>query len=251
MALRPHRRGSLVGVLIGLAVLLGPNAAFAGPPLVADDPNTIGPGHVLPIVSASVFDQGSETLLRAPIVDLTVGVVDSLDFTFLAPLLEQHNPGAKPEWSFTSLFAPGLKWQFFRTDRGSLCLSPAFYIDSGRLKRSFALLPLEGELKVGEHRKGVIGFDIGYESVIGGTHRWFIAPYATYMVSPKLDVLLEVWCLGLGATARTGGSVGINTGTESRDIRLLAALGTGFVSFGAARVEVRGYLGVQYMFSTR
>ena len=75
------------------------------------DPNTIGPGHVLPIVSASVFDQGSETLLRAPIVDLTVGVVDSLDFTFLAPLLEQHNPGAKPEWSFTSLFAPGLKWQ--------------------------------------------------------------------------------------------------------------------------------------------
>ena len=215
------------------------------------DPNTIGPGHVLPIVSASVFDQGSETLLRAPIVDLTVGVVDSLDFTFWTALPGQHNPALEAEWSFTSVFAPGLKWQFFRTDRGSLCLSPAFYINSGRLKRSFALLPLEGELKVGEHRKGVIGFDLGYEAVIGGTHRWFIAPYAGYMVGPKLDLLLEIWCLGSGPTARTGGSVGINTGPESRDIRLLAALGTGFVSFGAARVEVRGYLGVQYMFSTR
>jgi hypothetical protein len=248
MELRPYRGVLLVGALMGLAVALPPSAAFAGPPLIADDPNTIGAGRVLPIISASVFDASGELLVEAPISDLTVGVVDSLDFTFWTPLVGQRDPAVKPQWSFTSVFAPGLKWQFFRTDRGSLCLSPAFYVNAGRLKRSFALLPLQGEIKVGEHRNGVIGFDLGYEGAIRGTHRWFIAPYASYMVSPKLDVLFEMWCLGSGPTARTGGSVGINAGTESHAIRLLAALGTGFISFGAARVDVRAYLGVQYMF---
>ncbi|MGD8318632.1 MAG: hypothetical protein PVH76_12850, partial [Myxococcales bacterium] len=236
-------------MLIAVLVLSWSDAALAGPPLIADDPNTIGAGHVLPIISTSVIDGGGETLVRAPILDLTVGIVESLDFTLLTPLISRRSANVTPSWSHTTVFAPGLKWQFFETDRGSLCVSPAFYIDAGRLARSFALLPIEGELKVGRRRKGTIGFDLGYQPVVDATHEWFVAPYADYMVNPKLDLLFELWCLGSGATARTGGSLGVNTGPVSGHIRALAAVGTGFVSFGAARVDVRAYLGVQYMFS--
>lgn len=237
--------------MIALALLCWPRPVLAGPPLIADDPNTIGPGNVLPIISASVLAQGGETAIQAPISDLTVGLVNSLDFTLLTPLVSRRNAEVTPPWSHTTLFAPGLKWEFFETDRGSLCFSPAFYINSGRIDRSFALLPMEGELKVGRRRKGTIGFDIGYQPVLDATHRWFVAPYARYMVRPELSLLLEVWSLGSNAAVRTGGSVGVNTGPATGHIRALAAVGTGFVSFGAARVDVRAYLGVQYMFSPR
>jgi hypothetical protein len=241
----------LVRLLLGLAVALPPSAALAGPPLIADDPNTIGAGNVLPIISASVLDEGAEIVMEAPILDLTVGIVESLDFTLLTPILSRRSPPAEPQWSTTTLFAPGLKWQFFKTKRGSLCISPAFYINAGEISRSFALLPLQGELRLGRQRRAVIGFDIGYQPWLDATHGWFVAPYASHTLNPKLDVLFELWCLGLGSTARTGGSMGINAGTADGDIRALAAIGTGFVSFGAARVDVRAYLGVQYMFSRR
>jgi hypothetical protein len=251
MDLPRKRVGTFFGILIGLTLTLRPVDVLAGPPLISDDPNTVGPDVVLPIFAVSVSHQGDTTVLRAPLVDLTVGLVDSLDMTFIASLNALQRRSEDPWWRPTSLLAPGLKWEFFETERGSLAFSPAFAVNTGTVKRSFALLPIQGELTVGARRRAVIGFDAGYEPVLNNVHRWFVIPYARYSVSRKLDLLFETWCLGSGAAANLGGSVGTDYGILGRDIRLLAALSTAFVAFGAPRLDVRGYLGVQYTFATR
>jgi len=243
--------GTLFGILIGLGLVLQPAGVLAGPPLISDDPNTVGPGVVQPILAVSVAHEGKTTLVRAPLVDLTVGLVDSLDMTFIASLDGLPIRAGEVWWRPNSLLAPGLKWELFETDRGSLALSPAFAVNMARISRSFALLPLQGELAVGARRRAVIGFDVGYEPVLNSVHRWFVAPYARYSVSRKLDVLFETWCLGSGASANLGGSLGTDYGILGSEIRLLAALSTAFVAFNAPRLEVRAYLGIQYTFATK
>jgi len=205
----------------------------------------------MPIFAVSVSHQGDTTVLRAPLADLTVGLVDSLDMTLIASFDGLHTEAEDPWWRPTSLLAPGLKWEFFETERGSLAFSPAFALNIGTISRSFALLPLQGELAVGARRRAVIGFDVGYEPVLNNVHRWFIIPYARYSVNRKLDLLFEIWSLGSGPTANLGGSLRTDYGILGSEIRLLAALSTAFVGFDASRLEVRAYLGVQYTFETK
>lgn len=239
------------GILIGLALAWRPAGGLAGPPLISDDPNTIGPGVVQPIFAVSVAHEGKTTLVRAPLADLTVGLVDSLDMTLIASVDGLPIRAGDVWWRPNSLLAPGLKWELFETDRGSLAFSPAFALNMGRISRSFALLPLQGELAVGARRRAVIGFDVGYEPVLNSVHRWFIIPYTRYSVSRKLDLLFETWSLGSGASANLGGSFGTDYGILGSEIRILAALSTAFVAFSAPRLELRAYLGVQYKFATK
>lgn len=100
-------------------------------------------------------------MVLGPTADVTIGLVDSLDATVIATLASLHDVAGNPRWTLSGLFAVGVKWEFFRRKRGSLCFSPAFVIDTAALKRSGILLPIEGELGVG-HGKAVIGFDVGY-----------------------------------------------------------------------------------------
>ena len=54
--------------------------AQAGPPGVLDDPHAVGKGTVEIILATSAAEQAGEKGLHGPIFDLTVGVVDGLDF---------------------------------------------------------------------------------------------------------------------------------------------------------------------------
>ena len=74
-------------------------------------------------------------------------------------------------------------------------------------------------------------------------------------------ILLLVIVVGAGswgwasATTPVGTDLGTSLGTDygifGDRLRLLAALGTGIVSVGASRVDVRAYLGTQHTFGTR
>jgi hypothetical protein len=70
--------------MVAAFVCSRPNLSHAGAPLLADDPHAVGPGVVQPIFATSTFVQVGETLLRGPISDLTIGLVDSLDATVVA-----------------------------------------------------------------------------------------------------------------------------------------------------------------------
>jgi len=245
-----------------VAALIGwpPNMARAGPPLVADDPNTVGPGVVQPIFAVSAFVQGDEILVLGPTADVTIGLVDSLDATVIATLASLHDAAGDPRWTLSGLFAVGAKWEFFRRARGSLCFSPAFVIDTDASRRPGGLLPVQGELDL-RQGKAVIGFDVGYVVQRDDAHEWFVALYATWAATRRLNVLGELWAVSFGQTGPTelaepigtdfGTSLGIDYGIIGDKFRLLVALGTGIASVGASRVDVRAYLGTQHDFGTR
>lgn len=236
---------------IGVVALMLPVHAAAGPPLISDDPNTIGPGAVQPIFSTVVIAEGGATVLDAPLADLTVGIVDTLDFTLITTLRNAHDTGVDPPWAANAVFTPGLKWELFERERGSLAFSPAFVVNARVPKRSAVLLPLQGELAVGSRGRGIVGFDVGYEPQLANVHRWFVIPYARYSATPKLDLLYELWCIGAASSVNLGGSMGIDYGILGNDVRLLAAISTAFVSFDAPRINARAYVGVQYNFTVR
>jgi len=237
-----------------------PSLAHAGPPLVADDPHTVGPGVVQPIFAVSTFVQGDEALLRGPTADLTIGLVDSLDATVVASLANRHNASQDPEWTFGGLFAVGAKWEFLRRDRGSLAFSPALLLDTQHPREPAGLLPIQGELTIGGG-KAAIGFDAGYIPVRSDAHEWFAAVYANWTATARLNLLGEVWVLSFGALGATdsgtavatdvGASLGIDCGIIGNELRLLASFGTGLVSVGAPRVDLRAYLGTQHTFGAR
>ena len=236
--------------VIGMCVLCSATGAQAGPPLISDDPNTVGAGVALPILATSAFHRAGGTLLRGPILDLTVGLVESLDITFIASLENRYTRAEDcASWSSSGLFLPGLKWRFVGTEKARAAFSPAFGIDTQSPRRPFFLLPVQAEFAVGA-LPWVLGFDLGYVPVIDDPDRWFVAPYVRAALNPGLSLLMELWMLGSGPgdAIDFGASFGLNAGIAETRLRFLAALGPGVVSLGRDRVAVRAYLGVQYTF---
>jgi hypothetical protein len=247
---------SLVAAVMGWS----PNLAQAGPPLIADDPNTVGPGVVQPIFAISTFRQGDGTLLRGPTADITIGLVDSLDAIVVASLASRHDAAGNPQWTLSGLFAVGAKWEFFRRDRGSLAFTPTFVMDTKVAEQPAGLLPIQGELAVG-HGKATIGFDVGYVLARRDGDEWYAAVYASWAATARLNILGEVYAVSFGWTEATdvggpvatdiGTSLGIDYGIIGNELRLLGALGTGIISFGGPRIDVHAYLGIQATFGSR
>ncbi|MDH3726378.1 MAG: hypothetical protein OER77_02520 [Myxococcales bacterium] len=227
------------------------NLARAGPPLIADDPNTVGPGVVQPIFAASAVNRGDETLVRGPTADVTIGLVDSLDAIVVASLASLHDASENPRWTLSGLFAVGVKWQFFRGDRGSLAFSPTFVMDTKVAQQPAGLLPMQGELALG-NRKASIGFDIGYVPIRRADDEWFVALYVNWAVTRRLNVLGEVWSVSFGRAeaADIGTSLGIDYGIFGNELRLLAAVSTGIASVGRPRIDIRAYVGAQFTFGS-
>lgn len=241
----------LYSALLGAMVVSVPTTLRAGPPLIADDPNTVGPRVVQPILAITAFKQGDETLLGAPILDLTVGMVDSLDATLILSLESLHDASMRPRWTRSGLFAPGLKWQFLSTDRGSLAFSPALFISTEKPEQVAGLLPIQGELTLRDG-SSVVGFDAGYVPVRRAADEGFVAVYGSWAATPRVNVLAEVWFVWFGPfnAADLGASIGLDAGVLRNDLRIITAIRTGIASLNLPRVDVAGYLGLQHTFGT-
>ena len=145
-----------------------------------------------------------------------------------------------------------VKWQFFRGDRGSLAFSPAFITETAVAREPAGLLPIQGELVLG-NRKVAIGFDIGYVPVRRADDEWFVALYVSWAATRRLNVLGEIWSVSFGRAEVTdiGTSLGIDYSIFGDELRLLAAVSTGIVSVGGPRIDIRAYVGAQYTFGSR
>lgn len=151
------------------------------------------------------------------------------------------------------MITPGIKWEFFRRDRGSLCLSPAFAVDTLTPDSPLILLPLQGEMAVGTI-DAALGFDVGYVPVWNAPDEWFAAVYGQVAVTKRLMLMGEIWSFGstTGRTTDLGLSLGVTylmITTTQKTLELLAAVSPGLASFGGSRLDVRAYLGFQYTFA--
>lgn len=225
----------------------------AGPPLIADDPNTIGAGNAQPIFATSVLNRRNQTVVRGPILDQTIGVVDSLDVTLVVSFNSVHRETESPDWQWLGVITPGIKWEFFRRDRGSLCLSPAFSVGTLDPGSPLVLLPLQGEIAVGQ-RTVRLGFDAGYVTAWNAPGEWFASVYGQAAVTKRLTIQGEIW--SFGSTGERATDLGLSVGATylvfrrtGKTLELLVAVSPGLASFGGSRLDVRAYLGFQYTFA--
>lgn len=187
--------------------------------------------------------------MRAPVLDLTVGVAPSLDVTLITSFDATYDSTTGPRWELFGVLTPGIKWEFFENDRGSLCLSPALIYNTLAPERVALFLPLQGELGVGEV-DAAVGFDIGYVPVFNAPDDWFVAVYGRSAVTSRLDLLAELWALGStpSVTVTLGLSVGVSYRIIGEALVLIASVSPGFASVNTERLNVRSYLGFRYTF---
>jgi hypothetical protein len=251
------------GLALAAAIAFGwpPRTALAGPPLIADDPNTIGPGNAQPIFATSVLSRRNRTIVRGPILDMTIGAVDSLDVTLVVSFNSVHRELEARAWEFLGVITPGIKWEFFRRDRGSLCLSPAFSVETLAPGSPLFLLPLQGEIEVGDI-EATLGFDLGYVLASRAPDELLAAVYGQVAVTKQLTFQGEIWFFGsttdnpndfvlsLGTTnlGLTFGLTYLLMAKSKKTLELLAAVSPGLLSSGESSLDVRAYLGFQYTF---
>jgi hypothetical protein len=99
------------------------------------------------------------------------------------------------------------------------------------------------------HERWTIGLDAGYLLVDGAADQWLVAPYATWTAAAPLVLMAVVFAIGIpnGAGTLFGFTGGLQW-SFGGGFALLASAGSGIESIGAARLDWKAYVGIQYEF---
>ncbi len=213
--------------------------------MVLDDSHTVGAGQTEIVVAGALLERGSTLSYEAPVLDITLGLVDGLDFTFIgSPTHGDDDSESLPTQGNLGL---GLKWQFLQRSNFSASVHPAVDInvrDSDKLVIHF---PAQLEY---HHGRLLWGIDADYAVVTDSANEWRVGTWAGWSLKESLLLLGEVWAL----TANEPDSVdfGFNLGVEwltPLGVTFLASAGTDFAAFGAKRIKWRGFLGFLWTFN--
>lgn len=224
---------------------LGPDHAHAGPPLLSDDPHTIGPGRVEAIVALQTGGQQGADLVNTPQLDLTIGVANGLDLTLVASpsFVIESAQGT----STTGSVVGGFKWRPIAGPRFVASITPAIGVEVLSAEQFFVTLPLQAEYAFS---RAALGVDVGYQIVRHQSDSWNASVYGTFVATPDVQLMAEVWALTSPVTNGTdiGGGLGVDWHLGG-GVSALAMVGTGIASTGAKRVEWVGYLGFRWAFA--
>ena len=227
------------------AGVVAAGAARAGPPLLSDDPHTIGPGNVEAILSASGVGTGDSGDVSAPAADLTLGLFDGIDLTIVgAPVftLSRH------ESTYTTgTLEVGVKWQPVRGEHWNAAFTPTAAIDAVLFGESNVILPVQVEYAWSE---SWLGLDAGYVIDLDDSDVWFAAVQGGLAVTRSVDLVGEVWTGQ--ATADDPNAAGFSLGLDwviPGGPHLLAAGGPGFAFSGNDRARWYAYFGLQWDFA--
>ena len=233
-------------VALGLAMLLSlaSASALAGPPLVSDDPHTVGAGRVELILAVDALDQGRSTSV-GPVLDLTLGLVEALDATLVVmPVSELRPSGSTVTSEFVEV---GLKWQPLLTERWNAAFTPAFATTVTGQTRFDLILPVQ--LEVALPGDVAVGGDGGFTFHLDEADAWRAGVYANWQALPRLALLGELWSNGLASRRETLSGIGGGFDWQGPfGLHLMAAGGTGIVSDRVQRIDWYGYLGLFWAF---
>jgi hypothetical protein len=225
-----------------LLVFAGP--VSAGPPLIADDPNTVGPGNAQVILFGSATGFESEDKIAAPGIDLTLGVMQGVDLTALvSPRFIVTSDGLEERSALIDL---GIKLQPIRGPHWNAAFTPTVSIDSASAPESTLFLAIQLEYTNGPF---VVGAEGGYSLNFNANDDGFAALYGAYTVHEKLSLLAEGWA-GQRLNSRDLG-VGFGAGcdwTLPRGLHLLVGGEAGFKIESTRTPAWRAYLGLQWNF---
>ena len=182
-----------VAMLLATCVwaVLVPNGATAGPPLVSDDPSTIGRGRVEALLAIRGSGDFRTNVVAAPVVDVTLGLAEGLDFVVVGEPVFVADSLADPSnrWSTSASIEGGFKWRLLAGDHFSASFTPVIGVDVLSAEKLFVRFPVQVEARFGRFAVGVDG---GWQVVRHGLDGWNASIYGSWQTTPKLALMAEL-----------------------------------------------------------
>jgi hypothetical protein len=208
--------------------------------MTLDDSDTVGAGQIEIVVAAAAFERGTTLSYEAPVLDISLGLVDRLDLTLVgSPTHGEEDSESLPTQGNISL---GLKWQYLRRPSFRLSVHPAIDINVRDTDNLVIHFPAQFEYRQG---RLLWGIDADYAVVTDSPNQWRAGTWVGWSLMKSLLLLGEVGAL----TANEPDSVdfGFGLGAEwltPLGVTVLASAGTDFAAFGAERIKWRGFFGL-------
>jgi hypothetical protein len=241
-----------------LAALPLVSAAQGGPPFITDDPGTPGDGNWEINVALIAERHPDERIFNAPILDINYGLGERLQLKYQVPYLVVGIDGGPTRTGLGKSLA-GVKWRFYENAVKGLEIStypqlefnnPTSSVERGLVDRGVRFfLPVEVTKKVGPF---VINPEAGYWFAEDKGAAWATGVVVAREVSKRLELDGELY-----ATANTNGSSHWTTfdgGGRCKiggPVVLLFMAGRSFRGATSGQPSLFGYLGVQFLFSTK
>lgn len=219
--------------------------AAAGPPLLADDPNTVGPGNFAVILFGATLGTAPQSDVAGPGLDMTLGLYEGIDFlavvspNFLIPESASTVSSGLIDVGFKLQPVLGVHWR--------AAFTPTFTLDTASASEAGVLLPVQVEYN---WDRFAIGLDVGYQVKFETGDQWFGAGYGSFTVNDELTWFVEGYG---GRTPNINAKVAMfTTGFQlalTDALQLLADGGVGVRTDDGRTVAWYGYLGVQRTFT--
>lgn len=231
-------------------IVAGP--AFAGPPLLTDDPDTPGDKHWEINVAFTLDKTNKEATFETPLLDLNYGVGDNIQLKYEVPFLIQHEQGMGIQSGLGNSLV-GVKWRFIDEEKFGLNMStypqlefnpPTSSAGRGLVdKGTNLLLPVEVSKKFGPFW---VDGELGYTIRQYSDNDWFYGLCSGYELLENLTLMGEI---NGGVTQEfTKKDIVFNIGTQwdfSRKFGLLASAGRSLSHAASEEPNLLLYLGLQ------
>jgi hypothetical protein len=238
----------------------GPLLAYAqgGPPLRTDDPGTPGNGNFEINLGGTVDRRAEEREFETPRIDVNYGWGERIQLKFEIPWVVR-GADFEPTKNGLGNSLCGVKWRFYEDKKRELSFStypqfefnnPNSSVDRGLATRGVGfLLPLEVTKKVGPVD---LNGEAGYRITQYGRDEWITGLAVGKQATQALELLSELY-----ATGKTNGDDRETTfGFGGRyklggPMTLLFMAGRSFRGPSSGEPQIIGYLGLQFVFSTK
>jgi len=232
--------------------------AQGGPPMLTDDPATLGAGAWEMNVAYAEQRNRQERLHSVPYFDINYGLGDHIQLKYETRWLlsDAQDGGGTRSGLDNSLF--GVKWRFLDQEESGLDMSvyPQLELENftGSVSRGIAepgpnlLLPFEVGHDFGKMK--LIG-EAGYQVLHGRDNEWVAGVLGAIEASEKVEVMAEV--RSLSDRFLNGGDVIANVGLRralSPKLKLVASVGTGLNNRTDATTFIT-YVGVQMVWGKK
>ena len=256
MGLTPY--AFVLSLVVLLAVFSPRCAGQGGPPFLTDDPGTPGDGNWEINIALTTERRPDLRIYEAPILDINYGLGPRLQLKYQVPYLVV-GANDQPTKSGLGKSLAGVKWRFYESEKRGLEIStyPQFEFNNptSSVERGLAepgvrfFLPIEVTKKLGPVE---INPEAGYWFASKTGAAWASGLVVARHVTERLELDGELYF-----TANTNGSERSNTFDGGGRFKLAGPLvllfmaGRSFRGPASGEPQLIGYLGVQFLFSTK
>lgn len=219
-----------LGALLAMAIVLAGDGvldiAWAGPPLVTDDPETPGKHGWEVNISHNIEKVRDEFLMAVPLFDFNYGVRDNDQLKIEFPILSVDPTDERNRWGVGDLLI-GYKYRFLDEDRAGWQLSayPQLLIPTGDDKRGLGdgRTILQIPAQIGKHfldERLFVYAEFGYHLVFDDSdfNSWEYGIAAAWQVTKKFVVMAEIHGAFFPRCPGNGGQLTVAEHEEADDV---------------------------------